>query len=142
MLKDTQKRKKDLDNCQAEYNSAAGSAKQFKQNIIRAKKEGRDPSPADIIRLKKFQGVAQKLTTLTQEMQSDEKITQKVKSDLQELYDIELHSKVVNHGTYNSNTTVIFVDVETKEVYKILPHGKVETICLEKDGDKKKIVSR
>lgn len=112
----------------------------FKQKINEAKRSGKPPSKADLIRIQQFKKESDDLQLLKEDLQILENELHQTNEELEMLYDADLYAKVIHKGVYNGHTKIVFVNPKTDEKHSITPNGFVKTLFLRKEGDERKII--
>ncbi|QOY54042.1 DUF342 domain-containing protein [Candidatus Sulfurimonas marisnigri] len=136
LLAETKKQhEKDL----SEHNKQLDRIKVFQKRVINAIKAEKAPNRTDVIRVKQYKNEAEKLKNKAALIADEENEIIQTSTELEKLYEAELHAKIVNKSRYDGHTQVIFVDVKTSQEYTMLPEGVYKELFLKKDGDDKKI---
>ena len=109
--------------------------KVFQKRILAAQKAGKNPMKQDVIRVREFKSDSLKLKEQEENIALQEKELSKLNNELEKMYELEYHAKIVCHTSYDGHTKVIFIDLKTKEEIMHVPEGKVETISLIKNSE-------
>lgn len=114
--------------------------KQFQQRLMEAKRNGTEPSKADVIRVMQYKAEAEDLKTLSEKLQEEEKHLHSLQEDLNKLYEADIHAVVTHHSAYNGHNRIIFIDPKTKQQYAITPNTQATNIRLYRSGDEKRLI--
>jgi len=135
-----QEKEKEFTAKQISFKEKAVHIEHLKQKVDKAKKEGKAPLKADLIRLQQIKKESDDLQLLKEDLEVMETDLHRTNDELETLYDADIHAKVTLKGTYNGHTRIIFVDTKTGQKYSIAPQGIAHTVFLRKEGDEKIII--
>lgn len=125
----------------AKHKEQIGRIKTFQKRVQASLKAGETPNKADVLRIKQYKLDALKLQQISDDIAQKEQFLETLKLQLEELYEADMHAKVINKGVYDGHTQVVFVDAKTGQNYSMIPQGHYERLFLKKVGDEK-IISR
>lgn len=141
-LKDYLKeKKKEFENEFKEHHSQIDRIKTFKLRILKAQKEGKKPMKQDILRIKEYKRVSLALSSTKLELEQSETRLCEMQTELEKMYEIDLHAKITCTSTYNGTQNIIFINPKNKEQVKYNPSGKIDTISLSLDSNNKRIIN-
>jgi hypothetical protein len=135
-----QEQSKEFITRQLSFKEKSARMKQFQQRLIEAKKSGSVPMKADIVRIQQYKAEAEKFKELAEELRIQEEAIHTLQSELDKLYEADLHACVTHRGIYNGHNRVIFIDPKTRQEYAITPNTRVTHIRLRKEGEEKRLV--
>jgi len=118
----------------SEHQGQLDRIKVFQKRILAASKTGKTPNKADVIRVRQYKSEAEKLSAESISIKAKEDEINVLSTELEKLYEAELHAKIIYKGAYDGQTKVMFVDLKTSKEYAVVPDGVCEKIVLVKDG--------
>lgn len=107
--------------------------KTFQKRILAAQQSGKNPMKQDVIRVREFKKDSLRLKEEKEALSVQETDLKTLNAELEKMYELEYHAKIVSHTSYDGHTKVMFIDLKTKEETMHIPEGKVETITLVKN---------
>ncbi|MFA6629724.1 MAG: hypothetical protein WCS55_08160, partial [Sulfuricurvum sp.] len=110
------------------------------QRLIEAKKNGTEPSKADVIRVMQFKAESEDLKKFSDTLQEAEAHLHALNEELNKLYEADLHAVVIHHGVYNGHNRIIFIDPKTHQNYAVTPNTQVTTVRLIREGEDKRLL--
>lgn len=113
--------------------------KEFQKRVMQAQEKGVEPMRADVVRVRQYQGEAQKLQYEAGKLREEQEYLNALRGMLEKLYEADLHGVIMHKGRYNGHNRVAFVDPKTREEHSIFPNGTVAEIRLELQGEEKKL---
>ncbi len=138
--KEFQVEKLHLDEKLLQHTEQLDRIKTFQKRIISAQKSGKTPMKQDMIRIKEYK---RKTLTLQEEQQTLEQKENELNTLAQEIDKMcnkDLHAKIISHTSYDGQSKVIFVNMQTKEEIIHIPEGKIETISLTLNSENEKVI--
>ncbi len=124
---------------QHEFKAKNVRIKEFQKRVVQAQEKGLEPMKADMVRVRQYQGEAQKLHYEAGKLREEHDYLTALRGKLEKFYEADLHGVIVCKGSYNGHTRVAFVDPKTREEHTSFPNGSVCEIRLELQGDEKKL---
>ncbi|MGE4472442.1 MAG: flagellar assembly protein A [Sulfuricurvum sp.] len=135
-----QEQSKELIARQISFKEKHSRIKQFQQRLIEAKKNGTEPSKADVIRVMQFKAESEDLKKFSDTLQEAEAHLHALNEELNKLYEADLHAVVIHHGVYNGHNRIIFIDPKTHQNYAVTPNTQVTTVRLIREGEDKRLL--
>lgn len=114
--------------------------KLFQQRVIDAQKNGTTPMKADVARIQQYKLEAEALKQTAEKLREKDTHIHLLRTELEKLYDADLHAVVTHHGNYSGHDRIVFIDPKNHQEYAISPEGKVTHVRLRREGDEKRLI--
>jgi hypothetical protein len=118
----------------------ADRIKTFKRRILQAKKDGKTPMKQDILRVKIYKKTSDELKKMKNNLDKEELLIKEMESELQKMYESDLHAKIRSKSSYDGHSKVIFINPKNKEQITHIPEGKIGTISLTLNSEGERVI--
>lgn len=138
--KELEEKQKDFQERFTQHAAQAKRIKTFQARVLQATKAGKTPMKQDILRVKLYKKDSEAFALEKQSLTKEIHKLEDLKSQLEKIYNKELHAKIKVHTRYDGHTKVVFVDLKTKEEIDYRPEGKIDTISLTLNEKEEKVI--
>ena len=113
--------------------------KKFQAKVLQAQKAGQEPMKQDIIRLRQYKKTSEELKNKETLIEQEQIALEKLELELKQLYEQDLHAKIIHHGNYDGHTQIVFVNPKNQEKVVAAPVGIKEIITAVKGAKGREI---
>ena len=107
--------------------------------MLQAQKAGQEPMKQDIIRLRQYKKTSEELKNKETLIEQEQIALEKLELELKQLYEQDLHAKIIHHGNYDGHTQIVFVNPKNQEKVVGTPVGIKEIITAVKGAKGREI---